>query len=866
MYVCIFFIVSLVSIGFNQTINAADIFFEHSTLYHPSRGVEYEHLTQMTSIGLRDIHILRIPLNDPYIDVTPVASQQSVGRRESASALLSAAGAVAGINADFFHMTSNYAVHLGPVISGGELVAAQTETNRYSNSLGTFLLDYNNNPFFRYIRFDIYVFVNGIRSIRVNYFNNIGNTLDEPVVFTHQAMRDTSALDVRFPFTAKAVSDGSSITYISYPGETVEIPEGGFIIVFPENMAHRRFHYAVGDSVLLYIRNSLNIDLSAIQTGISGAGMILTEGETANDGGYITTGRQPRSAVGVCRDGRTLILMTVDGRGISVGATHTELAELMRRAGAYNAMHFDGGGSATMVIREDDRYNVVNTPSEGTQRRVVNALGIFDNAVPGEMTGIALEMAQQRVAVNTPVASRVYARDALGLRFPMPEDVPLAYMVLDRDMGTWQDGYYTPLVAGEHTVHVWYNHMWATQTLYVVEIAELQTSPLSLANGERRRLRFTGTGTDGSTLTDVNVTDFIVVPATMGRVEDGYFHATGQGVGYIRAWVGHTVTYIPVSVGRVSAAIDMRLNTPHFSSYPAAFVQGGVRFDQIGAHLIPRLDYNVVHSPETQAAHMVFDPPIVIPALPGEKITALRMQVHGDGSGHWLRARVTDGNGTSHNINFTQNADFIGWETLTVLLPAGAPGPFTLERIWMAALGAEEDAVHSVYFYNLQALYEPPPLQEVPLGTRFADPLRTHGVFTGVPGGGSHTFDVTFVTQTYRFRHEDDMAIIRLLANASGLTERRQWEYMMRDVRASDPYHIVILLNTNPFAFPPIVFELFHNMMRTFADEGRTVFVVSTSAGSAQGSLTLRDGVRYIDGADEIHFFTDGRQIWWYGG
>jgi hypothetical protein len=336
------------------------------------------------------------------------------------------------------------------------------------------------------------------------------------------------------------------------------------------------------------------------------------------------------------------------------------------------------------------------------------------------MTGIALELAQPRAAVNTPVASRVSARDALGLRSPLPEDAALAYMVLDRSAGFWQDGYYTPLTEGLHTVHVWYNHMWATQTLYVTEIAELRAGPLSMTNGEQRRLYFTGTGADGIALHDVNVTGCTVVPETLGRVENGYFHAESEGTGYIRAWVGNVITYIPVSIGKAAEDAD---------------------------------------------------------ANPGEI----------------------------------------------------------------------------------------PPLPEVPQGTRFRDPMQTHGEFTGIPGGGHYTFDVTFRTAVYRFRHDGDMAIFRLLADGAGLTERGQWEYIPRDVRAADAYHVVIMLNVNPFDFPPLVFELFHSMMKTLADEGRTVFVVSSpSAASVENTAVIRDGVRYIYDVEEIRFFTDGELIWWY--
>jgi exopolysaccharide biosynthesis protein len=86
--------------------------------------------------------------------------------------------------------------------------------------------------------------------------------------------------------------------------------------------------------------------------------------------------RHPRSAVGISRDGRTLWLLTVDGRSTSsVGMTVTELATTLASLGAWDALNFDGGGSTALVI--DGR--VVNVPSDPTgERAVANALLILD--------------------------------------------------------------------------------------------------------------------------------------------------------------------------------------------------------------------------------------------------------------------------------------------------------------------------------------------------------------------------------------------------------------------------------------------------------------------------------------------------------
>ncbi|MGI5292235.1 phosphodiester glycosidase family protein [Nonomuraea polychroma] len=61
--------------------------------------------------------------------------------------------------------------------------------------------------------------------------------------------------------------------------------------------------------------------------------------------------RNPRTAAGVTRDGK-IILLTVDGRrpAHSVGLSIPEVAQVMRGLGAVDAINLDGGGSTAMVV------------------------------------------------------------------------------------------------------------------------------------------------------------------------------------------------------------------------------------------------------------------------------------------------------------------------------------------------------------------------------------------------------------------------------------------------------------------------------------------------------------------------------------
>jgi exopolysaccharide biosynthesis protein len=108
---------------------------------------------------------------------------------------------------------------------------------------------------------------------------------------------------------------------------------------------------------------------------ITGSSFLLTDGvvQVVDD-----TALHPRTAVGVDRDAGQVLLLVVDGRSdTSRGATLVELANLMLGLGADEALNLDGGGSSTLVGRRPaGGVRVLNTPSDGSQRHVSNALEV----------------------------------------------------------------------------------------------------------------------------------------------------------------------------------------------------------------------------------------------------------------------------------------------------------------------------------------------------------------------------------------------------------------------------------------------------------------------------------------------------------
>lgn len=98
--------------------------------------------------------------------------------------------------------------------------------------------------------------------------------------------------------------------------------------------------------------------------------------------------RHPRTAVGLARGGRELILVVVDGRQkpYSDGMTLRELAELYRSLGASQVLNLDGGGSSTFVLADSAAPNglrIMNRPSDKVERAVGNALAVVRGCPAG---------------------------------------------------------------------------------------------------------------------------------------------------------------------------------------------------------------------------------------------------------------------------------------------------------------------------------------------------------------------------------------------------------------------------------------------------------------------------------------------------
>jgi hypothetical protein len=174
--------------------------------------------------------------------------------------------------------------------------------------------------------------------------------------------------------TAEVTVRRGVVTGVSDAVGAGAIPEGTTVLVGREKGADALRRLRPGDRVKVSYRFTGPVRFRFAVGGFP----ILRDGAPLN--GLSPNGPAPRTSAGVSRDGRHLYLVVADGRSLqSGGLTVAELASLMDKAGADDAVNLDGGGSSTFVTRVPGATTVTvrNTPSDGTERAVANGLAVF---------------------------------------------------------------------------------------------------------------------------------------------------------------------------------------------------------------------------------------------------------------------------------------------------------------------------------------------------------------------------------------------------------------------------------------------------------------------------------------------------------
>ncbi len=116
-----------------------------------------------------------------------------------------------------------------------------------------------------------------------------------------------------------------------------------------------------------------------VRHAVAGNVFLIVAGQPQQGGGAFWTTRNPRSAVGVAADGWRALFVVADGRSLfSAGMDLATLRDYLAHLGAHEAVNLDGGGSTALVVADDGgEPRVLNRPSDGRERLIPTALGVF---------------------------------------------------------------------------------------------------------------------------------------------------------------------------------------------------------------------------------------------------------------------------------------------------------------------------------------------------------------------------------------------------------------------------------------------------------------------------------------------------------
>ncbi|MDO9497420.1 MAG: phosphodiester glycosidase family protein [Nocardioides sp.] len=337
------------------------------TKWQVAPGVTYHRWGQRDARGPIRAHLLTVDLRTPGLALD-YGSPGLVRRTDQVSDILARPsnrpGAIAGVNGDFFDIGDTGApLGLGQDRQAGFLHAPRGGWN------SAFFLDAKGRPDIGYLPLKMRVLhrpnlaITNVNSPEIRpggigiYTKKWGPSSGYRVTGGQQKnVRMVRVVDQRVVEIKNKLPTNKRIH--------------GFLMIGRGEGAKRLTGLRKGSKVLL--RGRLQ---GGPTMAITGNKFLIRDGvvEVIND-----REMHPRTAIGIDRDTGEVLLLVIDGRQrFSRGYTMVELAEMMQDLGADEALNLDGGGSSTMVARgPDGGMGVVNSPSDGAQRMVANAIEV----------------------------------------------------------------------------------------------------------------------------------------------------------------------------------------------------------------------------------------------------------------------------------------------------------------------------------------------------------------------------------------------------------------------------------------------------------------------------------------------------------
>lgn len=333
-----------------------------------------------------ETNVIKVDLNNPHVKINTVAGGGTYTNKATVSQMANRTNAVALVNGDFFTMKLQGAP-LGPSVINGEIKSSPAVLT----DLWSFGIDSNNKAFIDLTKFAGSVTAPNGKSFPIDGLNKTIYWYQPSKEYSHQSkiqMYDsfwTSKTRGDKTTGELLLSENDVVEQISYRKNLdMAVPKGKKILQFSENAEKfMQDNVKVGDKLTVRTNIEPNRNWKMM---IGGHALLVENGAIKKYTKDIKSidGVRARTAVGISQDGKTVYIVTAEGRTKrSAGLTISELAQFMLDLGVDKAMNLDGGGSTAMAVRnlgDLNRTRATNPERNGAERRVVNGLGVYNTS------------------------------------------------------------------------------------------------------------------------------------------------------------------------------------------------------------------------------------------------------------------------------------------------------------------------------------------------------------------------------------------------------------------------------------------------------------------------------------------------------
>ena len=359
-------------------------------------GIALDHVKSVDQRGWIDAQYLSIDLADKAVS-TDLLTSGPVASGGPLSVSADKAGAVAGVNGEFFDIGNSNAA-LGGEVQNGQLIKSADAGGRQHVGVSkdgiAQLVDLAVDATATFAGADHKV-------LTLNAANGGGVPANGLVAYTSawgeysRGRGFTGVTDL-----AEVLVQNNKVVSVSPTAGSGPIPADGFYLVGRDAAATALRALQPGDALTLHYELANDV-AKAMKFALGQGGTIVSKGQVVPG---LDTSIAPRTALGFKNGGRTLVLATWDGPGGTgkggIGIDR-EAQELAAR-GVETAVNLDGGGSTTMVARAlgEDGVSVRNNPSDGQERNDPNGVGVFVSPGDGNVDELLLKPGAGQAAAD----------------------------------------------------------------------------------------------------------------------------------------------------------------------------------------------------------------------------------------------------------------------------------------------------------------------------------------------------------------------------------------------------------------------------------------------------------------------------------